>query len=143
MPLCSATREQRADQRVDETQLVKRLRPKLARDASDVLEALLDYLGQLGELATLGVLLLCSVLSAKRDRCQRLAELVVQLTGDPEALLLLRGEDPPGALAPLVLEPFEHLVERPCQRQHLAARAFESDRALTGAQEIDRAHHPG
>ena len=71
------------NQRVDQAQFVECLRPELARDASDVLEALLDHLCQLGEVVALRAALPGSVLGAKRDRRQRLADLVVQLACDP------------------------------------------------------------
>ena len=48
---------------------------------------------------------------AQGDGGQRLADLVVQLAGDPQPLGLLGGEGAVGAVAPLGLDPVEHRVE--------------------------------
>ena len=50
---------------------------------------------------------------------QRLADLVVQLAGDPAALALEHAQRLTRALAPLGLQPIEHLVERLRQRRDI------------------------
>jgi hypothetical protein len=83
-----------------------------------------------------------SVLGAKGDGRQRLADLVVQLACDPQSLGLLRGQRSRGALSALALEPVEHLVECLRQRQGLTARPVEPHRPLTSMQAIDPFHCP-
>src|SRR5206468_7051454 len=102
-----------------------------------------DDLRHLGEFGMLGTLALRRVLGSQRHRGEGLTEFVVQLARDPESLRLLRGKYASRALAPLRLEPFEHLVERLCEGEYLAARALEVDRALPRAQQVDLSHYTG
>ena len=70
----------------------------------------------------------------QQDRRQRLVDLVVQVLGDPRALLLLRPQHRAAGLAPLRLEPLEHPVERVGELVDLLApRAWAPRRARPGA----------
>ena len=79
-------------------------------------------------------------LAAQQQPGQQLADLVVQLARDAAALGLLRRQRTPAALAPLALEPVEHVVERLGQRRHLLAGRIDRH-PLTRLQRVDRAHH--
>lgn len=142
MPLCSATREHSAISAL--TRPSSSIGSQLPRDAADILEAVLNELGQLGELWRLLAGPPGGVLGSQDDRGQRLADLIiVQLPRNPETLLLLRSQHAPGAFAPLVLESLEHLVERLSERQHLAARTLEPHCPLARTQKIDPQPSPG
>ncbi len=83
------------------------------------------------------------MLRPQSDGGEGLAELVVQLTSDPESLRLLGGKDAPGTYAPFGLQPPEHLVERVREGQYLAAGTLEPDGTLAGMQQIDLSHDTG
>ena len=136
IPVCSLMRVQSEIIALTQAKLFERAGTELQRDSPNVGEALLDNPSHLGELGMLVPHVLRRVLGPQRHRSQRLAKLIVQLARDPEPLSFLSGKDAPGALAPLGLESFEHLVERLRERQHLSARAFEAGGALPGTQQI-------
>ena len=69
---------------------------------------------------------------------QHLADLVVEAARDAQPLGLLRGEGAAAALAPLGLEPVEHLVERVDDLDDLDAALL--GQALPGPEQVDRAH---
>ena len=69
---------------------------------------------------------------------QHLADLVVQVAGDPDALGLLCGEHPPTALLALALEPVEHPVEGDDDAADLVVA--DDRQALAGTQQVDRLH---
>jgi len=73
---------------------------------------------------------------AEQDGRQILADLVVQLPGDPQPLGLLAGQDPAGCLAPFGLQTGEHLVEG--QRQLAGFRGrLGVGNPLAGTQQVD------
>jgi hypothetical protein len=73
---------------------------------------------------------------------QRLADLVVQLGGQPPALALLGAHGAPRAVAALALEAIEHVVEGGRQVADLGRRAL-LGQALPGREGIDAAHEGG
>ena len=112
-------------------------RPQLLRDPPHLLERLAHGLLRLGELAPL----LGAGPRARRagaDAGQHLADLVVEAARDPQPLRLLRRERPPAALAPLDLEPLEHLVERAHELRDLGAAPLGNP--LARSQQIDGPH---
>ena len=121
------------DQRVDQPEIVERLGAQLAADPMDVVEAPQDGLRR-SRSTPRPAATACSrrTLGAQGDGGQRLTNLVVQLARDPRPLALLRGKRPPAALAPLVLEPIEHRVERLGQRHYLASRAVDGSARRPG-----------
>ena len=78
-----------------------------------------------------------------RQRRQGLPDLVVHLARDAQALLLLRGERPARAVAPLGLQPVQHLVERTGQRDQLGRVRVDRGDPAPGATGVDRPHHLG
>ena len=83
-----------------------------SHDPADVLGAAARGLPQLVELvAQLLGDLRRQPFDLQHDAGQGLADLVVELAGDAPALTLLDHQRPPDALAPLGLQPVEHLVE--------------------------------
>ena len=118
------------DQSAAQAELVERLGTQTTGDVAHLLRALARRLAHLGD----GVLQLgrrgtAEAVELQDDPGQRLPELVVQLASEPATLALLRGQRPLCALAPLVLEPVQHLVERVEQVADLADRAVEVDPA--------------
>ena len=72
---------------------------------------------------------------------EQLADLVVQVAGDPDPLGLLRGEHPAAVLVPFALEPVEHLIEG---RDDAADLVAAPDRkTLARPQQIHCLHAPG
>ena len=111
-------------------EIVERLGAQPARDLAHLLEALAHRLARLLDLAAHRRLRVeRRPLELQDDRGQRLADLVVQLARDPRALTLLRRQRPPRAVAPLALQPLDHLVERPGQLRHLGVRRLQLARA--------------
>ena len=112
---CSGECRERALQ----PEVFERLGPELPGDSADVLGALAGRLAQLVELGP-------EVIRDPRGEAfdlehhagQRLADLVVELARDPASLTLLDEQRAPCAVAPLELEPVEHLVERLRERRH-------------------------
>ena len=72
---------------------------------------------------------------------QRLADLVVQLAGDPAALALQHAQRLARALAPLGLQPIEHLVERLRERRDV--RLPIDGHPLAGRERVMPAHRLG
>ena len=77
----------------------------------------------------------------QQDAGQHLADLVVQVAGDADALGLLRGEHAPAAFLPLALEPVEHAVEGGNDTPDLVAAV--DGQTLAGPQQVDRLHPLG
>ena len=69
---------------------------------------------------------------------QYLADLVVEVAGDADALRLLCSQDAPTALPPLALESVEHSIERDHDATDLVAA--EDLQPLAGAEQVDRFH---
>jgi nucleotide-binding universal stress UspA family protein len=137
---------ERAGQRCQrglQPELVERLRPQPSRDAADVLGAAPCLLAQLLEIdaerrrATAG-----NGLAAQHEPGERLPDLIVQLAGDPPALALLGAQRPQRALAALVLQAIEHVVERVRQRDDLIVAVSCVD-PLAGSQRVDPSHQSG
>ena len=130
------------DQRVDQPQIVQRLRAQLAGDAADVVEAAVDRIDDLAQRLSLCGQLAGGAFGAQGDGGQRLADLVVQLAGDAQPLGLLGGERTVGAVAPLGLDAVEHRVEGARQRDHLGAHPHPVAHrgALARAHRVDVAH---
>ena len=99
-------------QRADEAEVLEHLRPQLLRDPAHLLERLPDRLLRLVDVAACSASRLGERVELEQHAGQHLADLVVQAARDPQPLGLLRRERAPAALAPLALEPVEHLVER-------------------------------
>ena len=100
-------------QRAGQPEVVERLRAQPARDPAHLLEAVARGLlrlehalaRRLGHVAR-------GAAELQHDAGQALADAVVELLGDAQALALLRGQRAADAVAALGLEPLEHLVER-------------------------------
>src|SRR5688572_25829930 len=129
-------------ERALEAQILERLGPQPARDAADLLRAVTCGLAQLVELiAELVGDRGGQTLDLKHHAGQRLADLVVELARDPTPLALLHEQRATCTVAPLELQPVEHLVEGPSKPgDHGTAL----DRhALTGRERIVPAHRVG
>src|SRR6266511_1756922 len=135
-------RPRQRPQRAHQPQMLQQLRPQLLRDTADLLKAAPDRL--------LGVSKLPPAFRHDRILQPRqqhqhpghgLPDLVVQLAGDPLAFGLLRRHRPTAALAPLRLQPLQHLVERRHQGQDLSPRGHRE--ALTRTKQVHVAHPPG
>ena len=95
-----------------QAQVVERLRPQALRDLPYRLERPAQILASRGHLVPSHPgARTCRLLELEHDRSQSLADLVVQLARDPQALPLLRGQRSTGALPPLRLEPANHVVD--------------------------------
>jgi hypothetical protein len=82
------------------------------------------------------------LLELEHDAGENLADLVVQLARDALALVLLRRQRAPPALAPLVLEPRQYVVERGRERLDLGV-GVRDHQAPPGLERLDRAHRGG
>ena len=82
------------------------------------------------------------VLELEHDAGEDLADLVVQLARDPLALGLLGEQRLTPALAPLALEPVEHVVEGRRQRGDVGVGAADGQPAA-GLERLDGAHRRG
>src|SRR5689334_16357762 len=91
--------------------MLEHLRPKLARYSPYFLERGAHRLFCLVDLVAVFRGGVSDHIQLQEDAGQNLPDLVVQVTSDPEPFALLRGEDPPCALVPLVFEAVEHPVE--------------------------------
>ena len=126
-------------QRAGQTEIVERLGSQLDRDPPHVVQAVADGVLE-GERPRPRGPAVPATRSAERPQQHRgelLADLVVQLLGDPQPLSLLGAEHAAGGLPPLGLQAREHLVEgqrelRPPQRWPRGAR-----HPLTQIREID------
>jgi hypothetical protein len=128
-------------QRADQPELLEHLRPQLARDPPHLLErAPHRDLGLLDLGAHLWGRVAGERIELQEHPRQDLAHLVVQPARDPQALALLRSERPAAALAPLVLEPLEHLVESTDELDDLDSAGL--GQALAGPEQVDGAHAP-
>ena len=83
------------------------------------------------------------VLELEHHAGEHLADLVVQLARDPPALLLLRRDGDAAALAPLGLEPLEHVVEGGRQRRAPPRPRPVSTTPAPGLERPHRAHRLG
>ena len=88
--------------------------------------------------AQVGGQLLLRAAQLEQDGGQRLADLVVQLLRDAQALGLVRRQHAAGGLALLALQPCEHLVERRRELPSLGVRPGIGD-PLPGAGDVDPA----
>ena len=114
-------------QRALQAEVVEHLGAQLAGDAAHVVEAAAHGLAGRGELRRVGLAgPLRRVLELEHDAGEDLADLVVQLARDPLALGLLGQQRLAPALAPLALEPVEHVVEgrRSARRRRCRCRGW-------------------
>ena len=139
-------------QRADQAQVVERLGPQFQGDAPHVLQAgahrLLDVLDVAAQRV---VEQAADAGEAEQHRSQLLADLVMQLQCDPQALGLLGREHTPGRLAALGLQAGEHLVEGEGQlaglrggggARHAGAGSCEVDAAGQRGERLQRADDP-
>jgi hypothetical protein len=77
------------------------------------------------------------------DGSQRLADAVVQLAGDAQALLLLRGQGTPSAAAAFLLEAIEHGVERLDEGRDLGVGVVDPGEPTSRIERVDRTHQSG
>ena len=91
--------------------MLEHLGPQLARDATYLVERPADGLPRLVELLALRRCALGDRVELQECAGQKLADLVVQVTRDPDAFGLLGGQHAATALTALSLEPVEHAVE--------------------------------
>jgi hypothetical protein len=77
------------------------------------------------------------------DGSQRLADAVVQLAGDAQALLLLRGQGTPSAAAAFLLEAIEHGVERLDEGRDLGVGVVDPGEPTSRIERVDRTHQRG
>ena len=131
------------DERGAQAEVVERLRAQPPHELADLLDGRarrrLERAQRRAQLVGRRAL---ERLELEHDAGQRLADLVVQLARHPPALLLLGVERAPRAVAPLALEPVEHVVERHAQLGHLGHGTIELD-ALARRQRVDPAHQRG
>ena len=107
-------------QRRHQAVVVERAGAQLARQVEQLLHRLVGQQLGLAQLPAQRVpRVLGGGLQPQDDRGERLVDLVVQVLGDPLALLLLRAHDGSGSRPPLGLEPVEHPVEGRVQAGHL------------------------
>ena len=128
------------DQRIHEPEVVERLGSEFAPDPPHVLEARERRFADVHQRIPLRGRLTRRALGPQRDRGQGLTDLIVQFAGDPDPLLLLGGQHAPAALAPLALEPVEHLVQRVGERMDLRTSRVERLGSATRLGWVDRAH---
>jgi hypothetical protein len=110
-----------------QSQLVERLRPQLPGDAANVVKAVAHRLAGLG------------VLQPEHHAGENLAHLVVQLARNPAAHLLLGGHHPAPALAALVLQAVEHVVEGLGQSSHVSV-GVRNGQPASGLARLHRPH---
>jgi hypothetical protein len=77
------------------------------------------------------------------DGRQRLADAVVQLAGDAQPLLLLRGQGAPCAAAAFLFEAIEHGVERFDEGCDLGVGVVDPGEPSSGIEWVDPAHESG
>ena len=136
-------------QGADESEVVERLGAELERDPADVLEARANaFLDDRDLVVERRLHAGPDPSEAEQDRRQLLPDLVMQLLRDPQPFGLLAREHTPGGIAPLGLEPGEHLVdgERKLTRfdgglraRHPFARLSEVDAVRASAESAPRA----
>jgi hypothetical protein len=126
-------RRQRVE-RARQTELHERVGPQVAGDPAHVLERAPGALARLLEVGLVGSP--DRLIDLQQDAGQRLAELVVQLAGQPAPLGLLSPHGAARAVAALVLQPVEHLVERLGQLAHVLGRRPDVQ-ARAGRERVD------
>ena len=137
-----AERGRQGGQRALQAEILERFGTQLPRDAANVLGAAAGGFAQLVELVP-------QVVRDPRGQPfdlqhgagERLADLVVQLAGDPAALALQHAQRLTRAVATLGLQPIEHLVERLRQRRDV--RLPVDRHPLPGREWIVPAHRLG
>ena len=110
--------------------MLEHLRAQLARDSPHLLERLAD-----GRLRLVAPAL---ALELEQHAREHLADLVVQAARDSRALGLLRPQGARTALAPLRLQPVEHLVEDVNELTDLPSALLHEP--LSRSQQVDRPH---
>ena len=120
-------------------EILERFGAQPACDPAHLLGAMASGLAKLVELVSELVRDLAGQsFDLEHDAGERLADLVVQLARDPLALALLDEQRPARAVAPLGLQPVEHLVEGLRQRDD--RRPAVDAHALAGGERIVPAH---
>ena len=126
-------------ERADEPQVVERLRTQLAGDVTDVVEALTRRVLRFHDIGLeFGGSPVREPLEQQHDSGERLADLVVELARDSLPFRLLRRKSAPAALAPLALEPVEHLVEDPDELAYLGGPG--DGESMSRREEVDTSH---
>ena len=127
-------------QRALQAEVVEHLGAQLASDAAHVVEAAAHGFAGGRELRRVVLAGAAGrVLELEDDAGEDLADLVVELARDPLALGLLREERFAPALAALVLEPVQHVVEGRGQRGDVGVGAADREPAA-GLQRLHGAH---
>ena len=128
-------------ERRDQAVVVERGRAQLAREVQELLHRLV---GEALGLLQLGAQRVRRVhrgrLEAQQDAGERLVDLVVEVLGDPRALLLLAAQHGAAGLAALLLDAGQHVVEARGQLLHLAGGPARRIRAHAGGVEVDAVH---
>ena len=131
------------EQRARQPEVVERLGPQLAGDAAHLLEAAAGRLLRLEHVIPRAVRHVPGdAAELQHDAGQRLTHAVMELLCDPQALALLRRERAADAVAPLGLEPLEHVVEGRAELRGLRVAAAHREPA-TRLEQVDPARQRG